>query len=128
MEKHYVFSAPGRTEISGNHTDHQCGCVLAAAVNLETVADVRLNGTNNIWVQSEGYPTIKVNLDDLSVHEEEKNTTAALIRGVASSFVQRGSQFCLHTDELPQRNPSDARVMVPGPAGKQHNSPEIASL
>ena len=77
MEKHYVFSAPGRTEISGNHTDHQCGCVLAAAVNLETVADVRLNGTNNIWVQSEGYPTIKVNLDDLSVHEEEKNTTAA---------------------------------------------------
>lgn len=47
MEKHYVFSAPGRTEISGNHTDHQCGCVLAAAVNLEAVADVWLNGTNN---------------------------------------------------------------------------------
>ena len=93
MEKHYVFSAPGRTEISGNHTDHQCGCVLAAAVNLETVADVRLNGTNNIWVQSEGYPTIKVNLDDLSVHEEEKNTTAALIRGVAYSFVQRGAKL-----------------------------------
>lgn len=93
MEKHYVFSAPGRTEISGNHTDHQCGCVLAAAVNLETVADVRLNGANNIWVQSEGYPTIKVNLDDLSVHEEEKNTTAALIRGVASSFVQRGAKL-----------------------------------
>ena len=93
MEKHYVFSAPGRTEISGNHTDHQCGCVLAAAVNLETVADVRLNGTNNIWVQSEGYPTIKVDLDDLSVHEEEKNTTAALIRGVASSFVQRGASL-----------------------------------
>ena len=91
MEKHYVFSAPGRTEISGNHTDHQCGCVLAAAVNLETVADVRLNGTNNIWVQSEGYPTIKVDLDDLSVHEEEKNTTAALIRGVANSFVQCGA-------------------------------------
>ena len=93
MEKHYVFSAPGRTEISGNHTDHQCGCVLAAAVNLETVADVRLNGANNIWVQSEGYPTIKVNLDDLSVHEEEKNTTAALIRGVAFSFVQRGAKL-----------------------------------
>ena len=93
MEKHYVFSAPGRTEISGNHTDHQCGCILAAAVNLETVADVRLNGSNNIWVQSEGYPTIKVNLDDLSVHEEEKNTTAALIRGVAYSFVQRGAKL-----------------------------------
>ena len=90
MEKHYVFSAPGRTEIGGNHTDHQHGCVLAAAVNLETVADVTLNGTNKIWVQSEGYPTIKVDLDDLSVHEDEKNTTAALIRGVASAFVQRG--------------------------------------
>ncbi len=91
MEKHYVFSAPGRTEISGNHTDHQCGCVLAAAVNLETIADVCLNGTNTIMVQSQGYPAVKVNLDDLAVREEEKNTTAALIRGVASSFVQRGA-------------------------------------
>ena len=93
MEKHYVFSAPGRTEISGNHTDHQCGCVLAAAVNLEAVADVWLNGTNTIWIQSQGYPTIKVELDDLSVREEEKNSTAALIRGVAYSFVQRGAEL-----------------------------------
>ena len=93
MEKHYVFSAPGRTEISGNHTDHQCGCVLAAAVNLEAVADVWLNGTNNIWIQSQGYPTIKVELDDLSVREEEKNSTAALIRGVAYSFAQRGAKL-----------------------------------
>ncbi|MBO5169208.1 MAG: galactokinase [Oscillospiraceae bacterium] len=93
MEKHYVFSAPGRTEISGNHTDHQCGCVLAAAVNLETVAEVWLNGTNNIWIQSQGYPTMKVELDDLSVREEEKNSTAALIRGVAYSFVQRGAKL-----------------------------------
>lgn len=93
MEKHYVFSAPGRTEIGGNHTDHQCGCVLAAAVNLEAVADVWLNGTNNIWIQSQGYPTIKIELDDLSVREEEKNSTAALIRGVAYSFVQRGAKL-----------------------------------
>lgn len=93
MEKHYQFSASGRTEIGGNHTDHQHGCVLAAAVNLETVADVCLNGTNAIWVQSQGYPTIKVDLNDLSVREEEKNTTAALIRGVASSFVQRGAKL-----------------------------------
>ena len=62
-------------------------------MNLETVADVRLNGTNNIRVQSQGYPTFKVDLDDLSVHEEEKNTTAALIRGVAYCFVQRGAQL-----------------------------------
>ena len=62
-------------------------------MNLETVADVCLNGTNAIWVQSQGYPTIKVDLNDLSVREEEKNTTAALIRGVASSFVQRGAKL-----------------------------------
>ena len=93
MEKRYVFSAPGRTEISGNHTDHQCGCVLAAAVDLETVADVRLNGTNVIRVQSQGYPDIAVDLNDLSVREEEKNTTAALIRGVAAAFVQRGARL-----------------------------------
>lgn len=93
MEKHYIFSAPGRTEISGNHTDHQRGCVLAAAVDLETVADVCLNGTNTIRVQSQGYPAIKVSLDDLSVREEEKNTTAALIRGVAAGFVQRGAKL-----------------------------------
>ena len=93
MEKRYVFSAPGRTEISGNHTDHQCGCVLAAAVDLETVADVQLNGTHVIHVQSQGYPDIAVDLNDLSVREEEKNTTAALIRGVAAAFVQRGASL-----------------------------------
>ena len=93
MEKHFVFSAPGRTEISGNHTDHQHGCVLAAAVNLETVADVCLNGSNIIRVQSEGYPAVEVSLDDLSVREEEKNTTAALIRGVASCFAQKGAKL-----------------------------------
>ena len=93
MEKHYVFSAPGRTEIAGNHTDHQRGCVLAAAVNLETVADVCLNGSNMIRVQSKGYPAFEVSLDDLSVREEEKNTTAALIRGVASCFAEKGAKL-----------------------------------
>ena len=92
MEKHFVFSAPGRTEISGNHTDHQHGCVLAAAVNLETVADVTLNGKNVILVQSEGYPVVQVDLSDLTVHDEEKNTTAALIRGVAAAFAERGAK------------------------------------
>ena len=93
MEKHYVFSAPGRTEIAGNHTDHQHGCVLAAAVNLETVAYVCLNGSNMIRVQSKGYPAFEVSLDDLSVREEEKNTTAALIRGVASCFAEKGAKL-----------------------------------
>lgn len=93
MNTSYFFSAPGRTEISGNHTDHQHGCVLAAAVNLETVAEVTLNHSGLIRVQSEGYPVVAVNLNDLSVHEEEKNTTAALIRGVAAAFSQRGAQL-----------------------------------
>lgn len=87
----YFFSAPGRTEISGNHTDHQHGCVLAAAVNLVTVAEVTLNHSGLIRVQSEGYPALEVELKDLSVHEEEKNTTASLIRGVAAAFSQRGA-------------------------------------
>ena len=92
MDQHYQFSAPGRTEIGGNHTDHQHGCVLAAAINLETVADVTLNGTDKIYVQSEGYPSFYVDLTDLQVHKEEANTTAALVRGVVAAFVERGAK------------------------------------
>ena len=84
------FSAPGRTELSGNHTDHQQGCVLAAAVNLDTQAAVRLNGSKTIRVLSQGYPLCTVDLADLSPKEEEYNTTAALIRGVAARFSQLG--------------------------------------
>ena len=93
MEKHYVFSAPGRTEICGNHTDHQHGCVLAAAVDLETVATVQVNDSNLIEIQSEGYPLVAVDLNDLAVREEDKNSTTALIRGVASAFAQRGAKL-----------------------------------
>ena len=93
MEQLYHFSAPGRTEISGNHTDHQHGCVLAAAVDMETTAEVRLNGTRLILVDSEGFAPVTVDLTDLSVHEDEKNTTAALIRGVAAAFQARGCRI-----------------------------------
>ena len=90
MDKIYHFSAPGRTEIGGNHTDHQHGCVIAAAVDMETTAEVTLNGTNTIRVDSEGYKPVEIDLSDLKIREEEKNTTAALIRGVAAAFAQRG--------------------------------------
>ena len=90
MDKVYHFSAPGRTEIGGNHTDHQHGRVIAAAVDMETTAEVTLNGTNVIRVDSEGYKPVEIGLNDLSVKESEKNTTAALIRGVAAAFAQRG--------------------------------------
>lgn len=93
MEKHYIFSAPGRTEISGNHTDHQGGRVLAAAVNLETTADVVLNGTNFIRIQSQGYAEVTIDINDLSIHAEEKNTTAALVRGVMAAFSKRGCKI-----------------------------------
>lgn len=84
------FSAPGRTEIGGNHTDHQHGCVLAAAVDLTTTAEVRPNGTNVIRIQSEGYAPVEIGLADLGVREDECNTTAALVRGVAAAFAARG--------------------------------------
>ena len=90
MDKVYHFSAPGRTEIGGNHTDHQHGCVLAAAVDMETTAEVTLNGTNIIRVDSEGYKPVEIDLNDLAVKESEKNTTVALIRGVAAAFAARG--------------------------------------
>ena len=84
------FSAPGRTEIGGNHTDHQRGRVLAAAVNLDMVAAVRPNGTDTIRMLSEGYPLCEVSLKELTPKESEINSTPALIRGVAARFAQLG--------------------------------------
>ena len=86
------FSAPGRTEIGGNHTDHQRGRVLAGAVNLDTVAAVKVNGTNTIRIQSKGYPMSVVDLSSLEPVEGEINSTPALIRGVAARFVQLGCE------------------------------------
>ena len=84
------FSAPGRTEIGGNHTDHQRGRVLAGAVNLDTLAAVRPNGSSVIRILSEGYPLCQVDAQDLIPKAEEINTTMALIRGVAARFTQLG--------------------------------------
>ena len=86
------FSAPGRTEISGNHTDHQRGRVLAGAVNLDTVAAVKANGTDLIRIQSKGYPMCQISVKELTPVESEINSTPALIRGVAARFAQMGCQ------------------------------------
>ena len=86
------FSAPGRTEIGGNHTDHQRGRVLAAAVNLDTVAAVRVNGTDTIRILSQGYPLCEVDVKELTPRADEINTTLALIRGVAARFTQLGCE------------------------------------
>ncbi len=91
-EPERYFSAPGRTEIAGNHTDHQRGRVLAAAVNLDARAAVRENGRSTIRILSQGYPENVIDLSCLEPQENEINTTAALIRGVAARFVQLGCQ------------------------------------
>ena len=97
------FSAPGRTEIGGNHTDHQRGRVLAAAVNLDTVAAVRTNGTNTIRILSEGYPMCRIDVRERTPVPSEVNSTPALIRGVVARFAELGCEvggfdaYCMST-------------------------------
>ena len=85
-----LCSAPGRTEICGNHTDHQHGHVLAAAVNLDFLACVSPNGTQTVHFQSEGWPMTTVDLSDLEQQEAEKETTASLVRGVMAELAKAG--------------------------------------
>jgi len=84
-----VYSAPGRSEIGGNHTDHQQGMVLAASVNLDAIAVVGYNDSGIVHVVSEGYDPIIFPTADLEKKAEEEGTTAALIRGVLKGFKQR---------------------------------------
>ena len=85
------FSAPGRVELGGNHTDHQHGCVLAAAVDLEMRAAVTPNHDGVIRVFSQGFAPVEVALGDWTPRPEERNTTAALVRGMAAQFIRRGA-------------------------------------
>ena len=85
-----LFSAPGRTEIGGNHTDHQHGCVLAGSVNLDVIAAARPNGTNTVRIQSRGYSMDTIDLSDLEIHPEQFDKAIALIRGVIKKFVDLG--------------------------------------
>lgn len=86
----FGFSAPGRSEIGGNHTDHQWGRVLAGSVNLDTIAIVSINNSKSINIVSKGYQIQPVNIEDLTVAEEEKHSSEALIRGVCAGFKQKG--------------------------------------
>ena len=90
-EPEAFVSAPGRTEVVGNHTDHQNGKVLAASVNLDTVAAVAPREDGRVVLYSEGYPVpFDVDVNDDAVREDEKETTFALIRGVAARLKQLG--------------------------------------
>ncbi len=86
----FVFSAPGRTEVGGNHTDHQLGRVLAASINLDTIAAVIPTEEPVVRLASLGFDIKPVDLSDLSIQLEEKNTTEALIRGTAAALCGKG--------------------------------------
>ena len=86
-----LYSAPGRTEIGGNHTDHQHGRVLAGSVNIDMIAAAGPNSLNQLRVQSEGYDLCVIDLADLTTRKEEENTSAAILRGECAAFVQRGA-------------------------------------
>lgn len=85
-----IISAPGRTEVGGNHTDHQHGRVLAGSVDLDIIGVVSLNNDGVIRIKSEGYPQDTVKLDELSVNDSEYGRASALIRGVLASFKEQG--------------------------------------
>ena len=87
------FSAPGRIEISGNHTDHQNGHVLAAAVNMETLCEAEPNNDSIIHIRSKGYEPIEIDLSDTTARDTEKHTSAALVRGVADWL--RSRDYCI---------------------------------
>ena len=86
-----LYSAPGRTEIGGNHTDHQHGRVLAGSVNIDMIAAAAPNSLNQLRVQSEGYDLCVIDLADLAARKEEENTTMSLLRGECEAFRQRGA-------------------------------------
>lgn len=85
-----LFSAPGRTEIGGNHTDHQHGCVLAASINLDVIAAASPNNSSIIKIQSEGYPLDVIDLNNLKPDPSEFNEAKALIKGIAAKFIELG--------------------------------------
>ena len=85
-----IFSAAGRTEIAGNHTDHNLGKVIGGTINLDTIGAVSKRSDSKVIINSEGFPVVEVDISDLEPKEAEKNDTAALVRGIAEGFRRRG--------------------------------------
>lgn len=88
-----IYSAPGRSEVGGNHTDHQHGEVLAASINLDAIAVVSKAQDNTIRLLSDGYPMITVDLIDLQMRKGEEGTSAGLIRGMAYGLEKNGHKI-----------------------------------
>ena len=92
-ERAALFSAPGRTEIGGNHTDHQHGRVLAGSVNIDMIAAVAANDLGQLRLKSEGYDLCVIDLSDLEKKKSEENTSPAILRGTCAGFAQRGAKL-----------------------------------
>lgn len=89
-EEASLYSAPGRTEIGGNHTDHQRGCVLAAAVDMDALTVAAPNGTDTVRISSQGYPPFEVDVADLSPKPTGDITSADVVRGIAAAIKEKG--------------------------------------
>ncbi|MGO1592808.1 MAG: galactokinase [Ancrocorticia sp.] len=85
-----LYTAPGRTEMGGNHTDHQQGAVLAGSVTMDMIAAAGANGTNVCRILSEGFPEISVDLGNLEPNSQEFGTSESLVRGIARAITDRG--------------------------------------
>ena len=85
-----LFSSPGRTEIGGNHTDHNYGRVLAGAVNLDNIAVAAQNKSNIIRIKSAGYPEFQVDLSNLNIDETKYYTSEALVKGICAKMKDNG--------------------------------------
>lgn len=91
IPQYHIFSVPGRTELSGNHTDHNRGRVLAASINLDTIGIASKSDSNKAIVYSDEYQKyFEIDINDLTPREEEQHTTGALIRGIIGGFQERG--------------------------------------
>jgi galactokinase len=88
-----LFSSPGRTEIGGNHTDHNFGRVLAGAVNLDNIAVAAKNGTNTVRIKSAGYPEFQVELTDFKPNKDEFYTSTSLVKGIAAKMKENGYEI-----------------------------------
>jgi galactokinase len=110
------FSTPGRSELAGNHTDHNQGKVLAAAINLDAVAAAAPRDDFKIFIASEGFPPVEISLRELAKVPAEVGTTAALVRGIAARLAFLGHAVggfdaFLHSDVLPGSGLSSSAVI-----------------
>ena len=114
---------------AGNHTDHQHGRVLAGSVDLDVIAAVKPSGDGTIRIQSEGFPMDVVDLSDLSVHEEERNRSVSILRGLAAWFSQRGCRVegfdAYTTSNVLKGSGLSSQRRLRGAGGQHHQRPVL---